>query len=163
MAVFYSFHYDRDAWRVQQIINMGVVEGQPLLNAQKWEEVYRQGETAIKNWIANQMKYKTTVVVLVGAETATRPWVRYEIGYAWDNYKPLVGIHINGLADSNGRPDRRGENPFEKVTLTDGGTVADHVPPLITPAGGTTQEVHASIRANLTTWVNSARGRRKPS
>jgi hypothetical protein len=162
VAAFYSFHYDRDAWRVQQIINMGVVEGQPLLNAQKWEEVYRQGETAIKNWIANQMKYKTAVVVLIGAETATRDWVLHEIRYAWDNYKPLVGIHINGLANAQGRPDPRGQNPFEKVTLSGGGTLASHVP-VQTPTGSTTQEVHASIRANLTTWVNSARGRRKPS
>lgn len=27
MAVFYSFHYDRDHWRVQQIMNMGALEG----------------------------------------------------------------------------------------------------------------------------------------
>lgn len=26
-AVFYSFHYDRNAWRVQQIIQMGALEG----------------------------------------------------------------------------------------------------------------------------------------
>jgi hypothetical protein len=31
-SVFFSFYYDRDAWRVQQIINMGAVEGQPILN-----------------------------------------------------------------------------------------------------------------------------------
>jgi hypothetical protein len=66
MAVFYSFHYARDAWRVQQITNMGAVEGQPILNAQQWEEVKRQGEKAIQNWIARQMKYKSAVVVLVG-------------------------------------------------------------------------------------------------
>ena len=30
MAVFYSFHYDRDSWRVQQVMNMGKIEGQPL-------------------------------------------------------------------------------------------------------------------------------------
>jgi hypothetical protein len=26
MAVFFSFHYERDAWRVQQILNMGALE-----------------------------------------------------------------------------------------------------------------------------------------
>lgn len=35
MSVFYSFHYDRDNWRVHQIMEMGVIEGTPLLNHQE--------------------------------------------------------------------------------------------------------------------------------
>ncbi len=89
-SVFYSFHYDRDAWRVQQIIQMGALEGQPILNAQQWEEVKRKGDAAIEKWIADQMAYKSAVVVLIGAQTASRPWVRHEIAYAWDNHKPLA-------------------------------------------------------------------------
>jgi len=38
------------------------------------------------------MAYKSAIVVLVGAETASRRWVQYEIAHAWDNYKPLVGV-----------------------------------------------------------------------
>lgn len=47
-SVFYSFHYDNDAWRVQQIINMGALDGQTILNSQDWETVKRQGDAAIK-------------------------------------------------------------------------------------------------------------------
>jgi hypothetical protein len=36
--VFFSFYYKEDASRIQQVINMGAVEGQPLLTGQKWEE-----------------------------------------------------------------------------------------------------------------------------
>lgn len=162
MAVFYSFHYDRDSWRVQQIINMGVVEGQPLLTAQKWEEVKRKGDQAIKNWIADQMKYKTAVVVLVGAETADREWVNYEIRYAWDNYKPLVGVRVHGLADQNGKTDSPGANPFESVTLTGGSKLSNHVN-LQTPSGLNSQQVYASIKSSLQTWVNGANGRKRPS
>lgn len=154
-SVFFSFHYDRDAWRVQQVINMGKLDGQPLLSAQKWEEVKRRGEQAIKNWIAEQMKYKSAVVVLVGAQTASRPWVKYEIGYAWDNYKPLVGVRINGLADQGGHTDSQGPNPFNAVSLQGGGTVGDYVP-LYTPTGSTSQQVYASISENLSTWVDNA-------
>ena len=106
------------------------------------------------------MKYKSAVVVLIGAETAERPRVCYEIGYALDNYKPLVGIHINGLADRNGRTDPQGSNPFQRVTLEGGGTVADHVQ-LFTPTGSTCQERHANIRANIKSWAEGARGRRR--
>lgn len=158
-SVFFSFHYERDNWRVQQVINMGVLEGQPILEPQEWEAVKRKGEQAIKNWIADKMKGKSAVVVLVGNQTANREWVRYEIRYAWDNYKPLVGIHINGLKDSNGNTDTAGQNPFERVQLAGGGgTLASRVP-LYTPSGSTSQQVHADISANLTKWVNSARGR----
>lgn len=154
-SVFFSFHYDRDAWRVQQVINMGKLDGQPLLSAQKWEEVKRRGDQAIKNWIAEQMKYKSAVVVLVGAQTAQRPWVKHEIAYAWDNYKPLVGVRINGLADQSGDTDTQGANPFKAVNLQGGGTVGDYVP-LYTPSGSTSQQVYASINTNLSTWVDHA-------
>jgi hypothetical protein len=155
MAVFYSFHYERDSWRIQQVINMGTLEGQPILTAQRWEEIKRRGSAAIEKWIADQMAYKSAVVVLVGAETAKRPWVRHEIVYAWNRRKPLVGIRINGLADGTGTTDGSGANPFTEVGLEGGGTVGDKVP-LYTPSGSDSQAIYASIKANLKTWVDSA-------
>lgn len=154
-SVFLSFHYDRDAWRVQQIINMGALEEQTILSAQKWEEVKRRGEAAIEEWIADQMAYKSAVVVLVGRQTADRPWVRHEIAYAWNHNKPLVGIRIHGLADNHRKTDVAGDNPFSRVTLQGGGTVGDYVP-LYTPSGSNSQAVHGAIKQNLTAWVNGA-------
>jgi hypothetical protein len=154
-AVFYSFHYERDAWRIQQVINMGALEGQPILNAQEWEEIKRRGSAAIEKWIDEQMAYKSAVVVLVGAETAERPWVKYEIEFAWERKKPLVGIRINGLADVSGKTDPVGANPFAEVVLPGGGTAGDYVP-LHMPSGSDSQAVYASIKQNLTTWVDGA-------
>jgi len=155
MAVFYSFHYKRDAWRVQQIVNIGAVEGQPILNAQEWESIKRRGNKAIEAWIAEQMQYKSAVVVLVGAQTHLRPWVKYEITKAWNDKRPLVGIRIHGLADSNGHTDSSGGNPFAQVGLKFGGSVADHVP-LYAPSANTSAAVYASIKSNLSGWVASA-------
>ena len=155
MAVFYSFHYDRDAARVQQVMNMGLVEGQTLLNSQDWEAVRRRGDTAIQEWIDGQMLYKTAVVVLVGAETASRPWVDYEIRKAWKSKCGLVGIRIHGLAPFTLGQDPAGADPFKNVPLEGGGTIADHVT-LHTPAGSTSKEVYASIATNLKTWVDGA-------
>lgn len=154
-SAFFSFHYDRDAWRVQQVVNMGKLDGQQQLTPQKWEEVKRRGDAAIKNWIAEQMKYKSVVVVLVGAQTSQRPWVRYEIAYAWDNRKPLVGVRIHGLADRAGFRDVPGADPFAMVELQGGGTVGRYVT-LHNPAGSTSQHVYASINNNLSTWVAGA-------
>ena len=77
--VFYSFHYDLDNWRVQQVKNMGAVEGQPLLSANEWEDVEAGGAKAIQKWIDEQMAGKSCNVVLIGSETAGRRWVEYEI------------------------------------------------------------------------------------
>jgi hypothetical protein len=155
-SVFFSFHYARDNWRVQQVINMGVLEGQSILNAQDWESVKRQGEQVIEDWIAERMKYKSAVVVLVGNETADRPWVRYEINYAWNNYKPLVGVHINRLANRDGYTDSEGDNPFARLTFEGGsGSIADYVP-LYRPSGSSSKEIYASIANNLSSWVGTA-------
>jgi hypothetical protein len=153
--VFFSFHYDRDAWRVQQVINMGALEEQAILNAQKWEEVKRQGNAAIEKWIADQMAYKSAAVVLVGRETADRPWVKHEIAYAWDHRKPLVGIRIHGLANKEGKTDSAGGNPFSKVELKGGGNVGQYVP-LYTPTGSNSQAVYGDIKKNLTAWVDGS-------
>ncbi|WP_406237536.1 TIR domain-containing protein [Nocardia sp. NBC_01009] len=116
-TVFYSFHYQRDVHRVQLVRNIGALEGQPLLGAQKWEEVKAKGNAAIEAWIDEQMKYKKAVIVLIGQETASRPWVQYEIKRAWDLKRPLLGVHIYGLS-SMGSVDRKGADPFLKAGIS---------------------------------------------
>lgn len=112
-SVFYSFHYKRDVYRVQLVRNINALEGQPVLNAQDWEEIRYQGDQAIEDWIDDKMKYKKAVIVLIGAETAKRPWVQYEIEHALEIKKPLLGIRIHGLASLNDGADEEGPNPFD--------------------------------------------------
>lgn len=124
MAVFYSFHYDRDVNRVQLVENMGVLDGQAILNHQDWESVKRGGTSAIKKWIDEQMKNKSAVIVLIGKETSTRPWVLYEIEKAWNDRRSLLGIYIHGLS-SMGKVDSKGANPFDLVEGVSGIPVFD--------------------------------------
>ncbi len=154
MAVFYSFHFDRDAWRVQQIENMGVLEGQPILNAQDWEKVKAKGDAAIEEWIDENMTYKSALVVLIGAQTAGRRWVKYEIEKAWNDKRKLVGVHIHGLEGTDGRTDSKGANPFAAVKLTNGQTIADYVP-VYDPAGNDSKAVYSTIRNNLKNWADN--------
>ena len=154
-SVFYSFHFDRDFWRVQNVRNIGSLDATEPVTPQKWETVKGGGDPAIEKWIAEQMAGKAAVVVLVGAETASRKWVKREIAYAWDHDIPLVGVRINGLRDSDQKTDPAGANPFAEVGLQRGGTVADHVS-LHKPGGSDSKQVHASITANMESWVNGA-------
>lgn len=113
--VFYSFHYDNDVFRVQQIRNIGVLDGNEPASPNTWEEIKKKGAGAISRWIDDNLKYKNCLVVLIGSETASRPWVQYEIEKAWNAGKGVVGVYIHNLnCPRNGRC-RKGANPFNYV------------------------------------------------
>ncbi|TAK58529.1 MAG: molecular chaperone Tir, partial [Bacteroidetes bacterium] len=59
--VFYSFHFDNDVMRVQQIRNIGVIEGNMPVSKNDWEKA-RRTPGGIKKWIDENMKYKSCVV-----------------------------------------------------------------------------------------------------
>jgi len=113
--VFFSFHYDRDAWRVGQVRNCNVIssyEKNPFYDRASWETLKRQEDQAIRNWIEAQLKGTSVTVVLIGKETASRPWVKYEIKRSIELGKGLMGIDISKIKDRQGNTDPTGENPL---------------------------------------------------
>lgn len=115
--VFFSFHYERDSWRVGQVRNCNVVSNydkNPFYDKANWESIKRDGEQAIKNWIDRQLNGTSVTVVLIGKETATRPWVKYEIKRSIELGKGLIGVDIYKIKDRNGDDDDAGVNPLPK-------------------------------------------------
>jgi hypothetical protein len=162
--VFHSFHYDRDSWRVQQVKNMGVLEGQPLLSSNAWEDVKRGGDSAIQEWIDDQMSGKSCVVVLIGSQTAGRKWVKYEIKKGWNDGKGVVGVYIHKLEDSSGNQDSKGRNPFDDFSL--GSTKLSSIVRAHDSSYSTGKYVYDDIKQNLASWVEDAiaiRGRNSGS
>lgn len=154
---FLSFYYKPDNWRVSQVRNMGVIEEQPLLDVNAWEEIKKKGDKAIEDWIDKHMKDKQCLVVLVGEKTAVRPWVKYEIKKAWKDGKGVVGVRIHGLKDADGNQAKIGGDPFAGLTV-DGKAVTGvvHDTPYATSA-----YVYDHIKANLEDWVSAALKARK--
>lgn len=111
--VFFSFHYSEDVWRTAQVRNMGVVEGQGLFSDNGWEKVRSRSKSEIERWIDKEMDMRSCVVVLIGEQTASRSWVKYEIEQAWKKGKGLVGIYINKIENSQGKQSGKGRNPFD--------------------------------------------------
>ncbi len=97
IPVFYSFHFENDVMRVQQVRNIGSIEGNSPTTPNEWEQLKRTGKAAVENWINENMKYKRCVIVLIGTETYSRPWIKYEIEKAWNDGKALLGIYIHNL------------------------------------------------------------------
>jgi hypothetical protein len=159
--VFYSFHFANDFWRTQQIRNIGAIDGQALCTPNAWEEVKRKGAASIEKWIDDSMVGKSCVVVLVGAETALRPWVRREIVKGWDAGKGVLGIRINRLLGHDGQPSSAGANPFDAIDYGNSGKKLSSIVRLMTPAGTTSKDVYASIAQSIEGWIEDAIAIRK--
>jgi hypothetical protein len=121
--VFFSFHYQRDLWRVNIVRNSAMVEGVSAAgfhDKSLWEEAKKRGDGAIRNLIDIGLEGTSVTVVLIGAETAGRKYVSYEIDKSVARGNGLLGVRINNIKDQNGCTDSPGAVP---VALTKAGAV----------------------------------------
>lgn len=124
---FFSFHYERDAWRAANVRNSGVLakdDEYGFIDAADWEKIERDGDAAIKRWIQEQLKNTTATVVLIGAETASREWVLYEIRESWKRGNAVIGLRIHRIKDQDSKTDSFGANPLDVVKFEDGTTLS---------------------------------------
>lgn len=113
-TVFFSFHYQRDIWRVNVVRNSGIVEGHAAAgfkDGSLWEETKQKGEPAVKTLIDNGLIGTSVTVVLIGALTSYRQFVDYEIKQSVARGNGLLGIYIHGIKDSSGTIDAQGFAP----------------------------------------------------
>ena len=155
--VFYSFHFDNDVMRVQQIRNIGAIEDNKPISANDWEEVKRKGNASIEKWINDNMMYRSCVVVLVGEKTADRPWVKYEIKKAWEDGKGLLGIYIHNINCPRNGKCNKGANPFEQFKFKDGMKMSS----IVQCYNPSQTDAYNSIKNNIETWIEEAISQRK--
>ena len=120
---FFSFHYERDSWRAGQVRNCNVVSSEDeygFIDAAAWEEIKKKGDKAIEAWIAEQLEHTSVTAVLIGAETADRPWVQHEIVESWNRGNGIVGIWIHNIKDQRRETDTKGRNPLDEITMANG-------------------------------------------
>lgn len=121
--IFFSFHYERDAWRAGQVRNSDMIPNEDevgFIDAVAWEEIKRQGYDAIKRWILDQLDGTSVTVVLIGAETSERPWVDFEIRESWKRGNAIIGLYIHNVKDQDRKTDIQGINPFDNIYLVNG-------------------------------------------
>lgn len=99
--VFFSFKYD-DVSRAMVVRNSWVIQGREaagFIDAAAFEQVKRQGDPAIRQWIDNQLKGTSITAVLVGKNTCSSRWVKYEIEQSIARGNGLLGIDISKIKD----------------------------------------------------------------
>jgi len=107
--VFFSFKY-KDVSRAMVVRNSWVTQGKEaagFIDAADFEELERQGDTAIKNWIDKQLNGTSVTVVLVGAKTCDSRWVKYEIEKSIEIGNGLLGIDVSKIKDLQGNTSER--------------------------------------------------------
>lgn len=117
--VFFAFHYQREIWRANIVRNSWLTkedwEDAGFFDASLWEDAETHGPAAVKRLIDGGLRYTSVTAVLIGAETADRHWVRYEIEESCKRGNGLIGIRIHRLEDRFGQADLPGRNPFDEM------------------------------------------------
>ena len=122
--VFFSFHYARDVRRVVQVRNSWVVrsrgDAQPFYDAAEFEQAKARAG-GIEKWIEEQLKGTSVTVVLFGAATYDREWVRHEIKRSYELKKGMLAIDIHRVKDPQLGSDVAGRNPLDYWKVTKNG------------------------------------------
>lgn len=111
---FFSFYYDDDVWRATNVRNCGALNKDDIefIDASLWEEAETKGDAAVRKLIDAALAKSTVTCVLIGANTASRKWVKYEISESVRLGKGLFGVHIYRIKDQNGKESTQGNNPL---------------------------------------------------
>ena len=112
--VFFSFHYERDIWRASNVRQSGAIDAKAragFSDASLWEKIKKESNEKIRKIIHEGLDGTSVTVVLIGEETANRPWVNYEIQESIKRGNGLLGIRIHGIKDQNGNKSTRGSVP----------------------------------------------------
>lgn len=117
--VFFSFHYQRDIWRVNQIRNLDQVVGVAaagFADASLWEESKKKGAPTIKKMIDDALVNTSVTVVCIGGATAGRTYIDYEIEKSIARGNAIIGLQIAHLKNSSGTADPQGVTPPKLVS-----------------------------------------------
>lgn len=112
---FFSFHYERDVWRSSIVRNSSKTKPSitpEWIEASIWESAKTSGDAAVQKLIKDALTGTSVTAVLIGSQTASRRWVRYEIDQSIARGNGVFGIYIHNIKDRDGHTDYKGTNPL---------------------------------------------------
>jgi hypothetical protein len=121
---FFSFHYDLDVSRAWVVRNSWVAkvaqgdrESAGFFDSSVFEASKRQSDESLKRFLREGLENTSVTCVLVGAETALRRWVRYEILRSFMCGNGVLAVRIHSIAGLNGAKAGVGSNPFDNLAF----------------------------------------------
>jgi hypothetical protein len=120
--VFISHHHKDDA-NVDKLTTLLAKKGYTIRNSSIRAKPANQErldkglvkDSTIKRLLKMKMSWAGTVVVLIGKETHSRPWVDWEINQAQKQGKNIVGVFEHGLKEKVEIPEALKDNQTAQV------------------------------------------------
>ena len=154
-SVFFSFHYENDINRAMVVRNSWITKGiqeAGFKDKAAFEQVKRQGDQAVYNWIDRQLEGTSVTVVLIGSETLTRPFVHYEICQSLKRGNAVIGVYISGVKDMITQFTSERGNPHTII-----GHYSDKSPAYFdVVADGIYDYIAGNGYANMGAWIEAA-------
>lgn len=152
--VFFSFHFDNDISRANNIRNAWAVgpdhEKSPVIDKAGWEQVKQGGDAAVQRWIDDALTGCSVTVVLIGKDTHSRRWVNYEIAKSYLDGKGVLGVCLRDMKDMNLKSfSTSGQNPFVATRLAYNRKYDIPNYPIYS-------WIHDQGRSNIGSWVEKA-------
>ena len=102
---YFAFHFTdimrvnnvRNAWKIDHPDAAGM---RSFYDSSLWESRKLEGPESVKRLIREGVEYTSAVCVLVGSETWSRQWVRYEIARAVIDDRGLLAVHHSIICSS---------------------------------------------------------------
>lgn len=102
-------HHHKDDEQVTNMTNLLSSKGYDIRNSsvrmkpenQRRMEEKKVSEKAIQRILRMKISWASTVVVLIGKETHTRPWVNWEIDKAHEQGKRIIGVYERGGTEAD--------------------------------------------------------------
>jgi hypothetical protein len=120
---YFAFHFDdvmrinvvRNAWKITHPDSASM---RGFYDSSFWESKQLEGPAPVKRLIREGVDYTSAVCVLVGSETWSRRWVRYEIARAVIDNLGLLAVHLNSIKHHQTlTPHARGPNPLSYMAV----------------------------------------------
>jgi hypothetical protein len=159
--VFFSFEYLKDVWRASQVRSMGKVDDSSTFSDNDWEAVRKKTDSEIKAWIDSQLRMRSCIIVLIGATTSGRKWIKYEIKKAYELDKGIIGIYIHNLKDVNGNQTSKGNNPFFNLFANNGKRLSTYIE-CFDSIYSTSTNVYNDIKDNIEDLIENAISNKVP-
>lgn len=116
---FFSFHFQPDNQRAEVVQQSWVTkddrQAAGFFDGSAFETKKRTSEDALKEFLTEQLKGTSVTCVLVGSQTALRPWVRYELVRSFHRGNGLLAVRVHSIRDWNKQTAAEGLNPFDQL------------------------------------------------
>ncbi len=115
---YFAFKFDdvmrvnnvRQAWKIDHPDSRLM---RSFYDSSLWESKKLESDDSLKQLMRKGVAYTSAVCVLIGTETWSSRWVKYEIARSVIDGRGLLAVHLNGLNHHQRRqPDPLGFNPL---------------------------------------------------